>query len=107
MFYDTIGEAKEVGMKKSKKNLKGYSIFKRNSQHKDGANKFYIVGEIKVKCHDCFQFYCHNYNTPFEVKSTSPKSGLHIDMFPTVELADIHYNELLKENYRTDIYKKY
>jgi hypothetical protein len=107
MFYDTLDQAKEVGMKMSKENLKGYSIFKRNPIHKDGANKFYIIGTVEQKCHDTHAYFCHNYETPFHVESNSPKSGWHLDMFPTKEQADEFYRKTVADKYRTNIRKKY
>ena len=46
-----------------------------------------------------------NFKTPFEVHSTSPKSGKHIEGFATKELAQSRCTELRKENYRKDIYQ--
>lgn len=102
MYYDNLDQAKTVGMEKSKQNLKGYSIRKRN-----GKDKFYIYGEEALKCHDSHVFFCHNYETPFEVNSISPKSGEHLDSFPTKELANIYYKGLIVDNYRRNIYKNF
>lgn len=47
-----------------------------------------------------------NYKTPFEVHSYSPKSGKHVEAFPTSEMAEARVKELKKEGYRKDIYRK-
>lgn len=54
-------------------------------------------------CHIQFVMLISNFTTPFEVHSTSPNSGKHIEGFTTKELAQSRYKELVKENYRKDI----
>jgi hypothetical protein len=46
-----------------------------------------------------------NFETPFIVRSISPKSGEHINGFPTKELADVFYKKLVEEKYRNGIYR--
>lgn len=46
-----------------------------------------------------------NYDTPFEVHFISPKSGSHIEAYPTKEMANTRVAELKKEGYRRDIFQ--
>jgi len=68
-------------------------------------NKDFTVMDTKDEwfCHIQHVMLISNFKTPFEVHSTSPKSGKQIQGFATKELAQNCYKELIKENYRKDI----
>jgi len=95
--------AEKYAMKISAERLKGIDIIKRSN-----GTDFIVCdnGGKDRKCHDSFVMAINNFETPFEVYSRSPKSGKHIEGFPTKELAQARQKELLGEKYRTDIQYK-
>lgn len=102
--YTSYDQALEVAMEISKQELRGLQIVTRCDD-----TKFIIVTNIDRdrKSHDYMIMWVQNFESPYEIHSISPKSGEHIEGFPTTELADARYKELTECGYRKNIYKKY
>jgi len=109
LVFNDFDKAYSVGMTLSSERLKSFSIVQPFCfETQEYLNEFRLLcdkGDDRTQF-DKFIILCHNYDVPYEVHSTSPKSGNHIEMFPTVEQRDVRYRELLKCGYRTKIFIK-
>lgn len=113
----TYPEAEKIAMAISKKELRSISIVQRCNYGKPSKTAYdgqdfivcdnYKNGIEDRMSHDKFVMLISNYETPFEISSVSPKSGLHIECFPTKEQANVRYKEIIKDNYRRQISKNY
>jgi len=97
-YIDAENYAKEV----SAKELKSISIVhlfqKKDFTVMDKPNEWqYGISHVMS---------IHNFATPFEVHSKSPRSGIHIEAFPTKEFAQKRYDKLIQEKYRQDVFMK-
>jgi hypothetical protein len=98
-YIDAEKYAKEV----SARDLKSISIV-----HLFPSKKEFTVMDTKNEWFYGIEYVMSikNYDTPFEVHSVSPKSGLHIEAYPTKEMANTRAVELRKEGYRRDVFQK-
>jgi hypothetical protein len=105
-FIEAEKYAKEV----SAKNLKPVSIVRLpcGKKYKDGYSLDFTVMDTKDEWHWGVEYVMliTNYKTPFEVKYISPKRGLITQAFPTKELRDIRFKELLSDKYWKDISRR-
>lgn len=106
---NTFPEIKAIANRISKKELRSISIWQRfDFKNQKYCDDFMVFTEPDEQKHlDKFIMLITNFDSPFEVYSKSPKSGEHWEYFPTAELVDKRYSELIKEKYRTDIRRKY
>lgn len=110
LSYKNIESAIEKANELSAQRLKSIEIVKRFDFNKQMTDEFnFVVCECgnDRKHLDYFVLLVTNFECPFRVDSMSPKSGQHIDSFPTKQLADEYYSKLCKEKYRYLIYKRY
>lgn len=103
-YIDAENYAKEV----SARELKPINIVHLFDSKPSNRKKEFTVIDIKDEWFYGIQLVMciKNYDTPFEVHSYSPKSGQHVEAFPTRELADIRAIELKRERYRRDVWQR-
>lgn len=104
-YIDAENYAKEV----SAKELRHISIVRlpKGKRWKDGHNSEFVVFEKNEWSWGVEHvMLITNYETLFEVRYTSPKSGVIIQGFPTKELRDIRYKELVSDKYWKDIFTR-
>jgi hypothetical protein len=103
-YIDAENYAKEV----SARDLKPISIVHLFEKRRKDHKKDFVVMDIKDEWYwgIVFVMLITNYETHFEVGYTSPKVGRIVEAFPTKELATNRYKELVKENFRKDIYQR-
>lgn len=101
--FDKYDDALEKANEISKDKLKSISIVKRCN----GTDFIVCDGNVSEdrKSHDQFIMLVTNFESPFSVHYTSPKSGKHIDSFPTWKQATNHYKRLLESNYYNSTYR--
>lgn len=119
----TFEQAEKVAKEISAKELRSISIVQRGLRLANNnilinelnglrivPNRDFIVcnkGGNDRECHDIYTMLVTNFESPFEVKSISPKSGEHSDWFPTISSADTYYKELIEEKYRKSVQRMY
>lgn len=105
-------DAEKYAMEVSAKELRGISIvhlFRDGKSRNDLKNikRDFTVMDTKNEWFYGIDYVMliSNYETPFEVHFTSPKSGKHIEGYATKELAENRCKELKNDNYTKDIYQ--